>query len=613
MLDVDPTLPTALIDFPDHAGARRRLAFHQPRQWLVAHDPSQVPALLDAAHQAARGGDWCVGWVAYEAAPGLDAHLPVKALPPDTPYAVWAVFDQAQAWPEDGTPCTATPGWQAGAWQSSLDDARLHQQVEQIRELIRDGEVYQINLTATLKGTFEADATDGPHLTQPLHSYFRALQRSQPQGYGLMLDNRAAARQPGAVLSVSPELFFDWDGEQLMARPMKGTAPRSADPAQDAQGAEHLRTSPKERAENLMIVDLLRNDLSRVAQVGSVAVPTLFDVQALPTVWQMTSTVTARTRPGVRLSEVFAAMFPCGSVTGAPKRQAMHHIARMETGPRGVYCGASGVMAPGGRVTLNVPIRTVAVHTPPPPAPWTLRCGIGSGITLDATPEGEALEWQAKQAFLRRADRPFQLLESLRLQDGAVARMEAHLARLAHSAQHFGFAWNDRIEAACLQALQTVAQAHPTGVFKLRLLLDARGCPLAEASPLPSPPDGPRPVVLATTALPRADRDEFIRHKTTQRQAYAPFAPPAGVFDTLLHNERGELTEFTIGNVALKLDGQWFTPPLHCGLLPGVMRESLLAEGRLRERVLLVGDVPRAEGLALLNSVRGWVDVVLAA
>ena len=632
MLDVDPTLPTALVDFPDQAGLRRRLAFHQARQWLVAHDPSQVPALLDAAHQAARDGAWCVGWVAYEAAPGLDAHLPVKALPPDTPYAVWAVFDEAHTWPEDAPAApaaldgSAQHPWRVGPWHSGLDDVRLHQKVEQIRELIRAGEVYQFNLTATLKATFEAgpDAASpsadsiqlgtnsASQLTGALHAYFRALLRSQPQGYGLMLDGRAAARQPGAVLSVSPELFFDWDGDQLTTRPMKGTATRAADTAEDARAAEHLRTSPKERAENLMIVDLLRNDLSRVAQVGSVAVPALFDVQALPTVWQMTSTVTARTRPGLRLSEVFAALFPCGSVSGAPKRQAMHHIARMEGGPRGVYCGASGVMAPGGRVTLNVPIRTVAVHTPPPPAPWTLRCGIGSGITLDATPEGEAGEWQAKQAFLRRADQPFQLLESLRLDDGQILRLDAHLARLARSARHFAYRWDDSIDTACRQSLHRLAQRHPHGAFKLRLLLDAGGSPQAEAAPLPLPSAGPRPVTLAHQPIPRADRDEFIRHKTTQRSAYAPFAPPPGIFDTLLHNERGELTEFTIGNVALKLDGQWFTPPLSSGLLPGVMRDSLLAEGQLHERVLMLADVRRAEGLALVNSVRGWVDVVLA-
>ena len=612
MLDVDPHYPTALIDFPDQTGTRRRLAFHQPSSWLVAHDPKQVPALLDEAHRAAKDGAWCVGWVAYEAAPGLDAHLPVKALPPGTPYAAWAVFTKAQAWPADNgdTAPDAKDSWRAGPWDAALSDARLHQQVEQIRELIRNGEVYQINLTAPLRAAFEPEDKAAP--TPALHAYFQALQRSQPGGYGLMLDGRAVARQPGAVLSVSPELFFDWDGDLLTTRPMKGTAPRAAELTQDQRAADHLRTSPKERAENLMIVDLLRNDLSRVAQVGSVTVPALFEVQALPTVWQMTSTITARTRPGLRLSEVFAALFPCGSVTGAPKRQAMHHIARMEGAPRGVYCGASGVMAPGGRVTVNVPIRTVAVHTPPPTAPWTLHCGIGSGITLDATPEGEAQEWQAKQAFLRRADQPFDLLESLRLQDGHIPRLDGHLARLARSARHFNHRWDEGVKAACIDALQALAHAHPQGIFKLRLLLDARGRPRAEAAPLPDAPAGPRPVVLAQHPIPRAERDEFIRHKTTQRAAYAPFAPPAGIFDTLLHNERGDLTEFTIGNLALQIDGQWFTPPLSSGLLPGVMREALLAEGRLQERVLTLRDLPDAQGMALINSVRGWVEVVLS-
>lgn len=613
MLDVDSHYPTALIDFPDQAGTRRRLAFHRPIRWLVAHDPKQVPALLDEAHRAAKDGAWCVGWVAYEAAPGLDPHLPVKALPPGTPYAAWAVFTEAQAWPADSgdTAQHVATGWRVDPWEAALSDARLHQQVEQIRELIRNGEVYQINLTAPLRAAFTPQDSAAP--TPALHAYFQALQRSQPGGYGLMLDGRAVARQPGAVLSVSPELFFDWDGTQLATRPMKGTAPRAAEPAEDQRAADHLRTSPKEQAENLMIVDLLRNDLSRVAQVGSVAVPALFEVQALPTVWQMTSTVTARTRPGLRLSEVFAALFPCGSVTGAPKRQAMHHIARMESAPRGVYCGASGVMAPGGRVTVNVPIRTVAVHTPPPTAPWTLHCGIGSGITLDATPEGEAREWQAKQAFLRRADQPFDLLESLRLQDGHIPRLEDHLGRLARSARHFNHGWNEGVKAACLDALHALARAHPQGIFKLRLLLDATGRPRAEAAPLPETPQGPRPVVLAQHPMPRADRDEFIRHKTTHRAVYAPFAPPPGIFDTLLYNERDELTEFTIGNLALRIDGQWFTPPLTCGLLPGVMREALLAESRLQERVLTLRDLPDAQGMALINSVRGWVEVVLSA
>jgi para-aminobenzoate synthetase/4-amino-4-deoxychorismate lyase len=622
VLDQDPSLPTALLDFPGPSGPdgltaqgtpRQRWRFSQPRRWLVAHDPCQVPGLLDAAHACALQGQWCVGWVAYEAAPGLDAHLPVKALPPGQPYAVWAVFDHAEPW-QAGDAVAPPESWATGPWQADLDDAAAQARIAQIHELIRAGEVYQVNLTGQLHGAYEGAPAS-------LWPYFMALRRSQPHGYGLMLDARAACRAPGVVLSVSPELFFEWDGRTLTTRPMKGTAARGLDAASDEAAANHLRTSSKERAENLMIVDLLRNDLSRVAEVGSVKVPSLFDVQALPTVWQMTSTVTARSRAGLRLSEAFAALFPCGSVTGAPKRQAMHHIARLERSPRGVYCGAVGLMAPGGRVTFNVPIRTVCVHTPPPPAPWHAHCGIGSGITLDATGAGEVAEWRAKRAFLNRADQPFQLLESLRLDDGLVARQSLHLARLESSARHFGWPWDQALAARITQALQDTARQHPQGAHKLRLLLDVQGDVDVQASPLSGPGsialNQPQDtdiatvfVMLAPQAMP--DADDFIRHKTTRRQAYAAFAPRPGIFDTLLFNEAGELTEFTIGNVAVRLDGLWFTPPVSCGLLPGVMRASLLQQGLLQERIITLAELRRAQDLALLNSVRGWLPVALA-
>jgi len=610
VLDQDPALPTALVDFPPHPeapqGPRQRWRFDRPSRWLVAHDPSQVAGLLDAAHALSQAGQWCVGWVAYEAAPGLNPHLPVKALPPGQPYAVWAVFDQAQAW--DGQPVTdaarPNPSWQAGPWQADLDQSAIEQKVEQIRSLIQAGEVYQVNLTGQLHSPFDGEPA-------ALWPWFMALRRSQPQGYALMLDARAACRVPGAVLSVSPELFFDWDGQHITTRPMKGTAPRGPDAVADAAAAEHLRSSAKERAENLMIVDLLRNDLSRVAEVGSVRVPDLFELHALPTVWQMTSTITARSRSDLRLSELFAALFPCGSVTGAPKRQAMHHIARLERSARGVYCGAVGLMAPGGRVTFNVPIRTVTVDTLPPPAPWRAHCGIGSGITLDATGPGEAQEWRAKQAFLHRADAPFQLLESLRLENGQISRVPAHLARIQQAALAFHFADASQLPAlaeALTARLQALTQAHPVGLFKVRLLVDDRLNITAEATPLG---DAPQPVRVALATQPMPPADAFIRHKTTRRTAYAAFPAPAGYFDTLLYNAAGEVTEFTIGNVAVQLNGRWLTPPLSAGLLPGVMRQSLLDAGQLQEARVQLDDLLNATGLALLNSVRGWVPVEL--
>lgn len=611
-----PQGPTAVIDFPAHrsgpATERQRWRFETPSQWLVAHDPAQVARLLDDVHALSVQGCWCVGWVAYEAAPAFDPSLPVKALPPGAPYAAWAVFDPSQVHPEDPDrgPADApasSPTWSLGPWQASRDEGRIGAQVEHIRELIRQGEVYQVNLTDRLQAPMGRPGDpDHPPDTDGLLACFEALRRSQPLGYCAFIDARAACRGPGAVLSVSPELFFDWDGHTLTTRPMKGTAARSRDPQADQAAADHLKVSPKERAENLMIVDLLRNDLSKVAQVGSVQVPSLFDVQALPTVWQMTSTVQARSRDHLRLSEVFSALFPCGSVTGAPKQRAMHHIARLESGPRSVYCGAVGVMRPGGHVTFNVPIRTVSVHTPPPPAPWTAHCGIGSGITLDATPAGEWQEWAHKRQFLQRAREPFDLLESLRLEQGRVMRWPRHLQRLQTSAQHFG---RPCPVHALELALDEVRQAHPDGVHKVRVLLSANGAVRAEASPLQTPA-GPLSVALAQAAMPLAD--DFIRHKTTLRAAYDAHRPPRGCFDTLLFNEADQLTEFTIGNLALQIDGQWYTPALEAGLLPGVMRATLLDEGVLQERVLMRSDLTRATGIALINSVRGWLPVQLA-
>ena len=612
MLDQDPALPTALVDFPAHPeapeGPRQRWRFGQPKRWLVAHDPSQVPKLLDAAHALAESGQWCVGWVAYEAAPGLNPHLPVKALPPGQPYAVWAVFDHAEPW--DGAVVTGAPDprptWQTGPWQADLDPGSIEHKIEEIRALIQAGEVYQVNLTGQLHSAFHGEPA-------ALWSWFLALRRSQPQGYALMLDARAASRVPGALLSVSPELFFDWDGQRITTRPMKGTATRGMSPEADATAAEHLRSSPKERAENLMIVDLLRNDLSRVAEVGSVRVPDLFELHALPTVWQMTSTITARSRAGLRLSELFSALFPCGSVTGAPKRQAMHHIARMERSPRGVYCGAAGLMAPGGRVTFNVPIRTVTVDTLPPPAPWRAHCGIGSGVTLDATGPGEAREWLAKRAFLHRADAPFQLLESLRLENGVVQRVERHVHRLLDAACAFHFAPESQLPDLATRVrhgLQALAAQHPHGVHKVRLLVDDALRITAEAAPLPENLEPVR-VRLATQPMPPADA--FIWHKTTRRTAYAAFSPQPGCFDTLLYNVQGEVTEFTIGNVVAEIGGRWLTPPVSAGLLPGVMRQSLLDAGRIHESVISLDDLQHATQLALINSVRGWLPVELAA
>lgn len=572
----------ALIDFTDASSGRPgalRHAFDAPLQTLTATTVPEIPALLEAVEHLARAGRWCVGYVRYEAAAAFDAAYTVHTA--DGPLAWFAVYDHALAWPKAPPLPPARADWTDGPDRAAFDAdlARIH-------AAIAAGEFYQVNHTAALNGTLEG---------QPL-ALFLALQRAQPGGYAAYIDSGHEQ-----LLSVSPELFFDWQGEHILARPMKGTAPRGGDTHADQAQEQALRTSPKERAENVMIVDLLRNDLSRIAEPHSVRVPRLFRTEALPTVWQMSSDVTARVRPGTTLAQVFAALFPCGSITGAPKVQAMRLIHALERQARGVYCGAIGVVRPGGHATFNVAIRTVTVRG------QQLRCGIGSGITSDATAEGEWQEWRHKRAFLDRASQPFELLETLRLQDGKLHEAPRHLARMAGAARHFGFAF----DAADLQAaLQNEANRYPTGLRRLRLLLASDGSIRAESFAMEATPPQVR-VQLAPRPLDAPD--DFIRHKTTRRAHYEALAPrdPA-VFDTLLCNARGELTEGTRCNVAVKLQGRWLTPALACGLLGGVGREIWLEQGRITEAVIPVEALQGAQGLAVFNSLRGWIEAELS-
>lgn len=591
----------ALIDFADpHDGSRLRAAFGTPCRVLQAHRLEEVRPVLDAVQAEALQGRWCVGSVAYEAAPAFDAALQVREHAPATlPLAWFAVFDgplppdasQVRAWAFGRVPESDPPA--QAHWQAGPDRSAFERDIAAIQSAIAAGDLYQLNHTAQLHG----ELIQGDPL-----NLFGALYRAQPAGYAAYLDQGAQQ-----LLSVSPELFFHWDGTDLIARPMKGTAPRGREPEEDAARANALRDSPKEQAENVMIVDLIRNDLSRVAQPHTVRVPRLFHLEALPAVWQMTSDVTAKSRPGTTLTQVFEALFPCGSITGAPKVQAMRLIRQLEHEPRGVYCGTIGVVRPGAvagtiQATFNVAIRTVTARN------GQLLCGVGSGITSGATAEGEWKEWRHKRAFLERASVPFQLLETLALEQGLVRHLDRHLARLERAARHFGYP----CELATVRlAMQALADAHPHGLWRVRLLLNAAGQPEAQAYAMDATP---AEVTLAVSDQPFAWADsEFVRYKTTRRAHYDAAAPSqAGVFDTILWNERGELTECTRGNLALKIDGQWFTPALSSGLLGGIGREVALAEGQLREAVLFLDDLRRAEAVAFVNSLRGWIPARLA-
>ena len=587
--------PGTWIDFtqPRAAGnLRLRGRWGAPARVLVAHHIDEVKPVLEAVHAAAEAGHWCVGHVRYEAAPAFDAALQVHAA--DGPLVWFEVHDGApSAWPS----AQAAGHAEARAtWLPTLARPDFDAAIARIHQAIGDGELYQVNYTAPWMGTVTGEGA----------ALFDALLRAQPGGYAACFT--AGDEQ---VLSVSPELFFDWQasaaGGSILARPMKGTAARGATPALDAAAAERLRASPKERAENVMIVDLLRNDLSRIAEPHTVRVPELFHTQALPTVWQMTSDVQARTRTGLRLPDVFAALFPCGSVTGAPKVRAMQLIRELERQPRGIYCGAIGVVRPDGNggiaATFNVPIRTVVMRG------TQARCSIGSGITASAEAGAEWQEWLHKQAFLARASEPFEVLETLALVDGVYRHQAEHLARMAEAAQHFGYPWQPAAVHACLQAL---AAQHGSGPWRVRLLLDRFGQPRAEAFAL-QPTASPVRLQLAPRPLAEA-HGEWVRFKTTRRAHYAALAPApgSGIFDTVLFNAEGEITESTFGNLAMQMDdGRWLTPPLACGLLPGVGRAVALREGRMQEGVVRVQDLHRVRRWAFINSLRGWLDAEL--
>ena len=587
--------PGTWIDFtqPRAAGnLRLRGRWGAPARVLVAHHIGEVKPVLEAVHAAAEAGHWCVGHVRYEAAPAFDAALQVHAA--DGPLVWFEVHDGApSAWPSAEA---AGPAEARATWLPTLARPDFDAAIARIHQAIGDGELYQVNYTAPWMGTVTGEGA----------ALFDALLRAQPGGYAACFT--AGDEQ---VLSVSPELFFDWQasaaGGSILARPMKGTAARGATPALDAAAAERLRASPKERAENVMIVDLLRNDLSRIAEPHTVRVPELFHTQALPTVWQMTSDVQARTRTGLRLPDVFAALFPCGSVTGAPKVRAMQLIRELERQPRGIYCGAIGVVRPDGNggiaATFNVPIRTVVMRG------TQARCSIGSGITASAEAGAEWQEWLHKQAFLARASEPFEVLETLALVDGVYRHQAEHLARMAEAAQHFGYPWQPAAVHACLQSL---AAQHGRGPWRVRLLLDRFGQPRAEAFAL-QPTATPVRLQLATRPLAEA-HGEWVRFKTTRRAHYAAFAPApgSGIFDTVLFNAEGEITESTFGNLAMQMDdGRWLTPPLACGLLPGVGRAVALREGRVQEGVVRVQDLHRVRRWAFINSLRGWLDAEL--
>ncbi|CAN5219148.1 bifunctional anthranilate synthase component I family protein/class IV aminotransferase [soil metagenome] len=488
--------------------------------------------------------------------------------------------------------------------RASIDETDFNDAMARIHAYLEAGDTYQINFTYRLR--FDAFGS-------PLALYRRLRQR-QPVPFGALL-NLPDGR---VVLSLSPEQFVRHAGGIATARPMKGTAAATGDAARDAVIASALAADPKNRAENLMIVDLLRNDLGRIAIPGSVKVPALFDVNRFGAVLQMTSTVQARLRDDVSLHDMLLAVYPCGSITGAPKRRSMQIIRELEGDTRGIYTGAIGWFeAPAsenriGDFCLSVPIRTMMLQAPGVDGVRAGEMGIGAGIVHDSVAADEYLECKLKGRFLTGLPNDFELIETMHATwTEGIRHLDAHLQRLRASSEYFGFNLDDtKMRALLRKACASLPDSRP---HRLRLTLNQAGnCDLqiGELHPVSEPVR-----LLISSEAVRAD-DLFLRHKTSVRARYDAAwrkAESAGAFDTLFFNQLGELTEGARSSVFVKLNGEWHTPPLQSGLLPGVMRSQLLHDSAWNavERRLTLKDLQSAEDLVVCNALRGVLRAVV--
>jgi para-aminobenzoate synthetase/4-amino-4-deoxychorismate lyase len=586
---IDSEHPFVLLDDARPGGGAARL-YEKPVDIVATREPGEVRATLARLREARARGLHAAGFIGYEAGLALEPKLAPRAARPeaDAPPLIWfGLFAEAREVAAEAVPASLPDpagGW-TGAPLPRIGREAYEAALARVADHIAAGDIYQANLT------FRADvATAG----SPLAVYASVRERAKAGFGGIVFTGEHW------LLSFSPELFFTLEGGKVTTRPMKGTATRGANPVEDAAAAAALRADPKQRAENLMIVDLLRNDLARVARPGSVKVPALFEVETYPTVHQMTSTVVAELEEGVGAVDLIEAIFPCGSITGAPKIRAMEIIAEREEEPRHAYTGSIGRLDPSGDAAFNVAIRTLTIKKGERRAVM----GLGSGIVADSRAGDEWRECLAKGAFVE-GQRSFDLIETMRFdpRDG-IADLDRHLARMKASAVELGFTFN-RHDARNELLAATFRHREPK---RLRLMLSRSGAMAIESRPMPAEPGAP--VAVAIRPLPVASDDFRLRHKTSDRAFYDEARRAAGTFEILFHDEAGFLTEGSFTSLFVRRGARFVTPPLERGLLPGVLRDRLIATGEAEEGDLVAADL--VDGFYIGNALRGLVPARLA-
>ncbi len=601
----EPT-PFVLLDDARESGAVSALLYEAPRELFVAYDREQVEPVLKQALESVEGsGGQLAGYIAYEAGLALEPKLAplARARSGSAGPLVWlGLFEPPQAIEpdrvEDWLAARSESDASLGPLDPQLSPGGYNAAFETLREAIQAGDIYQANLTYPLAGSYHGDPV----------ALYNQLRGSADAGYGGLIFDGSHW-----LLSFSPELFVALDGREAKVKPMKGTRPRGGDPESDAALADDLASSVKDKAENLMIVDLMRNDLSRVAEPGSVQVDKPFAIESYPTVHQMVSTVRARLREGMSASDVLHAIFPCGSITGAPKIRAMELINQVERDARGPYCGAIGRIDGDGNAAFNVAIRTLRL-TPIENDHGTAVLGVGSAIVADSDANAERRECEVKAGFVRQSSSDLtapqcDLIETMRFEpETGIALLEHHLARMKASAAELGFEFDRHAARNQIQALSFELEAPA----KIRLLLARSGAVALESAPVPDPLD--QPATCIALPLPVDPTDWRLQHKTSDRSFYSDALETAhglGAVEAVLVREDGLVTEGSFSNIFVAGDeGVLKTPPLTLGLLPGVLRSDLIESGKAIEGELTLADLD--QGFVLGNAVRGLFSAKLA-
>ena len=561
----------------DFRALGERYTFTQPIKELKTRDLSEVADLLAQVESYQEQGYYVVGYVSYEAAPAFEEKLAVHKAPLLAEYLLYfTVHDRVETSP---IPLTYEEVDLPSKWQEETSAENYEKAIAQIHHHLRQGDTYQVNYTVQLKQDLSAN---------PFAIYNRMVVE-QEAGYNAYVEHDEMA-----VISMSPELFFEQNDRELTTRPMKGTTQRGVTDQEDLAQASWLEQDPKNRSENMMIVDLLRNDMNRISEVGSEHVERLCQVEQYSTVWQMTSTIKSQLRPDVDLVEIFRSLFPCGSITGAPKIATMEIIKDLEPQPRGVYCGTIALLLPNGRRIFNVAIRTIQLHK------GQAIYGVGGGITWDSTWESEYHEVHQKAAVLYRKQARFKLITTGKISQKQLQFENQHLGRLTKASRYFSYPFNpedlrQKIEEEC-----QACDSHQD--YRLRIILSKSGeIELSRQLLAPLSPS----FCKAKLCLQEADLNQaFTYFKTTHR-------PHLNLDkqEIIYHNAAGELLETSIGNLVLKINGKLYTPPIRLGILPGIYRQHLLETGQVEEKVLTVPDLEQAETIYGCNAVRGLYEL----